>query len=875
MNSDNNRQAARQRAGLLAGGAVSAVLALPAAMSVGVVLARPAAAQTVISGSTASGINLANYTAGVPLRIMAGTTIGPVSGDVLGGAVGAWSISNAGALDAAAGNGVRLNGGGAFSNGPGAGVSASGYGVLVENQPGSISNAGTIAAGYDGISLNRGGSVSNLAGGTISGGHIGVYTGDGVGSVANGGLIMARTGDAVSLYGGGNFTNLSSGRILGGYSGVYAGGADSSIQNAGIISGPDFGVYLTGAQIGVRLAGDAQLVNSGTISGGVTGVRLGAGGTLSNGPGGVISGGSVGVQAGNDAVVRNVGVILDDHVAGIVLGSDDVLSNSGSIGGVTAILVNGSGTSIVNTGTVSAAAPGGDAILLQGGSNVLTLDTGAVVNGEIDGAGTGSMIVLAGTGTLGGGIADFGPGSSLALRPGADWTASGNWVVASVDNQGVLQPGEAGAPLNLTGDFSQGPGGTLRVVVTPAGSSHFNVDGAVQLGGALDYVLAPGEYAPASEDFLTATGPVTGSFASVSAPQAAPSTPPSPAPPVAVALAGAQAARLVVTGHFTVAPADAALFADAGAAMAMDAQGANAALLAHAGGTPSGPCAPVSGSGPQAAMEASLAAEFCRAGGWVEATGSRMVVQGGYHEDAAGFLAGIDHAVGGARLGLAVGEWASALDDASGGKAKADTLRVGFYGALPLGSFTLSADVTDGFATRTTIRETGADAARGRDHGNVLAGAVQLARPLNFAGMQLLPAAGVQAAQVRMGRMDEVAREQAFALQTAASGATSLRPYLSLDLSEMLVTESQLVIAPQASLGVTYEAGDPGHAVRLTADDGTLFSAGGRGMQGAGGQAMAAVSAGRANWSLNARYTADLSGGWSDQSLEAGLQIRW
>jgi outer membrane autotransporter protein len=332
---------------------------------------------------------------------------------------------------------------------------------------------------------------------------------------------------------------------------------------------------------------------------------------------------------------------------------------------------------------------------------------------------------------------------------------------------------------------------------------------------------------------------------------------------------------VVVNRYFSVAPADDALFANAAQAMAMDAQGANAALLAHAGGTPSGPCAPVSGSGPQAAMEASLAAEFCRAGGWVEATGSRMVVQGGYHDDAAGFLAGIDHAVGGARLGLAVGEGASALNDASGGKANDDTQRVGFYGAQALGSFTLSADVTDGFATCTTIRETGADVARGRDHGNVLADAVQLARPLSLGRMQLLPAAGVQAAQVRMGRMDEASREQAFALQTAASGATSLRPYLSLGLSEMLVTESQLVVSPQATLGVTYEAGDPGHAVRLTADDGTLFSAGARGMQGAGGQAMAGVSAGQTNWSLNARYTAEVSGGWSDQSLEAGLQIRW
>jgi outer membrane autotransporter protein len=238
-------------------------------------------------------------------------------------------------------------------------------------------------------------------------------------------------------------------------------------------------------------------------------------------------------------------------------------------------------------------------------------------------------------------------------------------------------------------------------------------------------------------------------------------------------------------------------------------------------------------------------------------------------------LAGIDHAIGGARLGLAVGEGASALDDASGGKANADTLRVGVYGAQALGSFTLSADVTDGFATRTTIRETGADVARGRDHGNVLAGAVQLARPLSLGRMQLLPAAGVQAAQVRMGRMDEASREQAFALQSAASVANSLRPYLSLGLSEVFAAHSGLVISPQASLGASYEVGDPGHEMRLTAADGTAFSAGACGMQGAAGQMMAGISAAWANWSLSARYMAEISGVWADQSLEAGLQIRW
>ena len=225
--------------------ATSPLLALPAAMPLGIGGAEPAAAQNVISTSQYAAVNLSNYGPG-PISITSGTTIASTGWAAVWGEGADTELTNAGDVSASEGIGIylgaaggvanqgggritgvdviRLDAGGTVSNAAGGYLGASRYGVLVENQAGTVTNAGTIAAGYDGVSLNHGGSVTNSVGGTISGGHIGVYTGYGLGSVANSGLITARRGDAVSLYTGGSLSNSATGRIIGGYSGVYAGG---------------------------------------------------------------------------------------------------------------------------------------------------------------------------------------------------------------------------------------------------------------------------------------------------------------------------------------------------------------------------------------------------------------------------------------------------------------------------------------------------------------------------------------------------------------------------------------------------------------------------------------------------------------------------
>jgi hypothetical protein len=265
----------------------------------------------------------------------------------------------------------------------------------------------------------------------------------------------------------------NNGTIAGGADGVIDVGSGGSVENSGLITGTSFGL---------KLAADADVVISGTITGGGTGVKLGASSMWENEASGLIEGGSIGLQAGDNAVIGNEGTIRDNNLAGLMLGSGDTLSNTGAISGVTGILVNGGNTGIIETGTVASTMAGGDAIEIEGGADTLTLGTGAVITGGIDGSDTDSEIILTGTGTLGSDITRFGAGSALDVTQGADWTVSGQWDVASVVNAETLQPGV----LSLTGNFTQTSTGTMLVEVTPEGGSQLNVTGAVRLGGTVN-----------------------------------------------------------------------------------------------------------------------------------------------------------------------------------------------------------------------------------------------------------------------------------------------------------------------------------------------------------------------------------------------------
>ena len=331
-------------------------------------------------------------------------------------------------------------------------------------------------------------------------------------SVTNAGTIAITTGSTNdgSVTNNALFTNASSFANAGSFTNTGLLTTSGTVLNSGLFTN-------TGTILGTvdGLTGSAgTIANAGTILGTTgTGVVL-TGGSLTNAAGGFIRGGQYGVQVAGGSVT-NAGTILDDVAAGASLGTGGMLTNgSGAlVAGATGAIFTGTGASLVNRGTI--AGTGGVAVQFDTGTgNSLTLDTGAVLTGRIDGGGGPGQITLAGTGTLANPIANFGAGSALAIAGAADWTASGSWTIASVTNNGTLQPGTPGSPLRLTGDFSQSPAGLFRVVLDEASGtgSELIVTGRATLAGQVQVVSADSFLAAKRYTIVTASGGVSGTF---------------------------------------------------------------------------------------------------------------------------------------------------------------------------------------------------------------------------------------------------------------------------------------------------------------------------------------------------------------------------
>ncbi len=790
-----------------------------------------------------------------------------------------------------------------------------GYANATAATPGTVFNAGTIEGGTTGIYLYNGGSVTNYAGGKIVGGEYGVQAGylgntlANIATVQNAGFVSGNI-DGILLTQGGVVGNTATGNISGGTDGIDAPGI-TNVFNAGQIAGGVDGVDLgaggsvvntgiiTGGTNGlVFTAGDpAYVQNDGHITGSTgVGIEL-EGGELINQSKGVITGGADGVVAQNGAVIVNAGKIADspapDH-AGVVLYGQTSLTNlsTGTISGAVGVVVSGNQATIVDSGAIIST-DGGDAIqVLPTADPVqITLTTGAKLTGAIDGGGTGGTITLTGQNTLDNTIANFGAGSLLTVAPGATWTGAGNWTIANVNNTGTFQAGLLNRPLDLTGNFTST--GTLQVVVTPTISTQLNVSGTATFSGGLTYIFAPGTYTPGYKyDFVNAAGGASGKFTTVTYLGA---TPEYVSKTTNVLISGDILGSNLVLSR--VAPLDGSVFADANQDAAQNAQAANDSLLGHAAGgddANAAACAAATrvmpgqagmGGGNLASqMTSAVANAFCGAGGWIEATGATSSIDAsngapGYDANDAGFLAGVDRPVTGfgTKLGVAVGYDTAWLDDKAGGKASADTVRVGLYAAQPVGQFTIAADIMYGSASNTSTRPTGVGAASGNYGGNVFNGGVQISTGLDVNGLAVTPAAGLKFADVSTNGFTETAPTglKAFAITPQTSSYASVQPYLDVGLSKSFTTESLITITPSVSAGYQLEAGNRGKSVNVTAPDSTLFTGGHTNLDEGGAKIGASIAAGKNNWSLYARYNATLAGNYTAQAGEAGLQINF
>jgi uncharacterized protein with beta-barrel porin domain len=893
--------------------------------------------QLTNNGTIASGgaYGIANYEA--PIGTLTNT------GLVTGQNTGIYNYENA--INVLTNDGVISGTGSAAGDFYGGIVNDYGFIGLLTNQPqgtifadaegiynsggtiGLIDNSGLIygVSSGEGIYNNYGtiGTLMNEAGGTIHGASSGFDNEGTTGLLNNAGTISGEY--AVENDSNAQLTALVNTGLFSGDYVVYNSGTIGTLDNAGLVNATDYGLFNDGQLSTLTNSGVIAAIYNPVFNGGTIGSFTNSG-TLASENSAIYNSGTI-------VALTNSGVISGSIYGIADFGTIDEIYNTGTIAGTIGVTIAGSGTTLVNAGTI-ASTDGGVAVGF-GGVDTLTLTTGSVIDGTIDGGTTASQIVLDGTGTLAAGIANFGTGSGLDIVTDSDWAGTGDWTIASVTNDGTFQGGIIGTPLNLTGDFIQDSSGTLLVAVTPAESSEFAVTGSASLAGGVDYVLAPGTYAPHTYEYLTATDGITGSFSSVgygeipsglattnyvadpsanlvlngtfviAPPVTISSTPTvSSSPTVASgdsvassgSVASAPATIAVVIPAVVVAPPDGAVFSAQMQALAGSAQQDNGALLDKAvegaGGGEGASCAaeaPLSpaatspgGTSSSGRIASALASAFCGAGGWIEATGSlgHTGASGGapsYNANTAGFLAGIDKGIGMARtrLGIAVGYDDTTLSDKAGGGGTMGTTRVALYAAQPLGAFTLAGVIGYGNAADSSSRPSGIGDLHENSSVSIFSGGLQAGTTLTLRGFKLAPAAGVRIASVGGAHFAESARglAAAFAVSGRTGPYTSVQPYVLVGASRSFVTASGVQVTPDAQIGYEVEAGTNGAPATMFAADGASFTTPHTSLDRSDALLSAGLSAGKNDWSLFITYTAHVAGNWNTQTGEAGLRV--
>ena len=338
---------------------------------------------------------------------------------------------------------------------------------------GNDSGGGTGGAGGSGFSGSPGGDGAGAgggggggAGGGNGGGASGAPGAGGTGGTGNGGsggngqaFGQGSGGGGGGAHGNGSTGVLLPGTLLGGDGGNGADKAGNGNGGGGGGAG-GYGAVLTG--------GSAVVITSPTTVTGGNGGNGGAGDTAIAAQGGSGGDGGVGVQfTPSGGMLTNSGSISGGNGGtGGTGGSGNGANGAGGAG------IVGSGLTIINSGSITGGTAGGggaqaDAITFTGGTNFLTLSSGATA------------------GTLTGGI---GISGSLTIDPGA--ANGGSATLASIIHDAANGPGSitvnTARTLTLTGANTYSGGTTISgsgtIVANNAGATNISLgSGAVTL----------------------------------------------------------------------------------------------------------------------------------------------------------------------------------------------------------------------------------------------------------------------------------------------------------------------------------------------------------------------------------------------------------
>jgi hypothetical protein len=396
--------------------------------------------------------------------------------------------------------------------GGGGGGGAGAYGAVVTGAGGSNSNSGTIFGGAGG------------AGGVGGSGNDG-GTG-GAGGNGGGGVLFSATATGASFGNTGGITGGAGG--AGGSTGYRGTGGNGGVGGAGVQFNA-FGAF--------------------TNSGAVTGGAGGAGGAYA-GPGAPGNGGNggAGVSMPGGGTLTNTGALNG--------GTGGVGGPGGGAAGAGGAAITGANLTVINSGNIAGGLSGdpvpvqANAITFTGGTNVLEIQAGSVITGNVLAFSAADTFRLGGASNASFDVSQIGvqyQGFGLFAKTGTStWTLTGTNVAAlpwtvqqgilsvngsladstftvssggtlggtgtvgtTMVNGGTLAPGNSIGTLNVNGNLTLTAASTYLVEVSPTAADRTNVTGKANLAGTVQLQISNLTFAPWQQTVLSAAGGTT------------------------------------------------------------------------------------------------------------------------------------------------------------------------------------------------------------------------------------------------------------------------------------------------------------------------------------------------------------------------------